>query len=166
MERRQLKKQKSRLQATGEEEAPKLKYPPPPPPPPPAVVARLPTKTKTGMEGQGMMRPAMDLSEEIVRRRTTLREVRILLTALVCWYLQESQQQGAEGEEEGGPGDERGGADHGPQEQAQKYRGFRWKFAQMKIINSFSTFQDLRIRIQTLETSVIDIIDKNIHLSD
>lgn len=84
MERRQLKKQKSRLQATGEEEAPKLKYPPPPPPPPPAVVARLPTKTKTGMEGQGMMRPAMDLSEEIVRRRTTLREVRILLTALVC----------------------------------------------------------------------------------
>ena len=76
MERRQLKKQKSRQQGADQADAPKLKYAPPPPPlpPPPAVAAGLPTIKKTEGEGKAIERPAMDLSEEIVQRRTTLRE--------------------------------------------------------------------------------------------
>merc|ERR1719471_1269503 len=79
MERRQLKKQKSRQQGADQADAPKLKYAPPPPPlpPPPAVAAGLPTIKKTEGEGKATERPALDLSEEIVQRRTTLRRVNI-----------------------------------------------------------------------------------------
>ena len=79
MERRQLKKQRSRLQSKGEADAPKLKYAPAPPPlpPPPAApaVAKI-IKKKTDGEDQAVSKPAMDLTQEIVQRRTTLREER------------------------------------------------------------------------------------------
>ena len=101
MDKRTLKKQRSRLQSQVEAEAPQYKYAPPPPPlpPPPTLAANLPLKVRREGEPSLVARPAGDCgdwTEEIKARRTTLRKERIetLLTSVISQYLQESRQQG------------------------------------------------------------------------
>ena len=81
MDKRTVKKQKSRLQSKDELEAPKYKYAPPPPPlpPPPTPAANLPIKVRRDGEQAVVERPPGDWSdwtEELKQRRTTLRKER------------------------------------------------------------------------------------------
>ena len=78
MDKRTLKKQRSRLQSKSEVDAPKFKHAPPPPPlppPPTMVVSNLPIRrTKKDGEQPVIQRADWgDWIQEIKQRRTTLK---------------------------------------------------------------------------------------------
>ena len=91
MDKRTLKKQRSRLQSRASElEAPKLKYAPPPPPlppPPTLVVSKLPIKAKRDGEPAMVERPQWgDWTEQIKQKRITLRKDRRnrMIAGVIC----------------------------------------------------------------------------------
>ena len=97
MDKRTLKKQRSRLQSRASElEAPKLKYAPPPPPlppPPTLVVSKLPIKAKRDGEPALVERPQWgDWTEQIKQKRITLRKDRRskMTAGVICIFIAEN----------------------------------------------------------------------------
>ena len=94
MDKRTLKKQRSRLQSKSEVDAPKFKHAPPPPPlppPPTMVVSNLPIrKAKQDGEKPEVQRADWgDWIQEIKQRRTTLKKERSnkMAASVICIFL-------------------------------------------------------------------------------